>query len=217
MVEEETLERKRYLCKWEITTERRANFLSRVEKKTIGCLPACFPVSEMNPSTRSTSRLISHIDFVHPSVPDDSRSQIASNYEARQSKNSSLIILKPKHNNGNRSSDTSKHNQLPGTPISEQDVENYFVPPPKVLYPRHRLQSLLEWGVLQTSRVGLINQGHTCFMDASLQCLYHTPPFTQFILKSDHSKQCLQLSNAISFTLLTNQYLRQKTIILYVL
>ena len=77
--------------------------------------------------------------------------------------------------------------------VSDADAENYFTPPPEVLYPRQKLRQLLEWKTKDTSAVGLINQGHTCFMDASLQCLFFTPAFCQFILQSDHINNCLYL------------------------
>ena len=98
--------------------------------------------------------------------------------------------------------------------VSEADAENYFSPPPEVLYPRAKLRQLLEWKTKDTSSVGLINQGHTCFMDASLQCLFFTPPFCQFILQSDHINKCLH-SFLLSIASYSFLFFRSKAVVLH--
>ena len=47
-----------------------------------------------------------------------------------------------------------------------------------------------EWKRMYRMGPGLVNGGNTCFMNATLQCLLYMPPFTQFLLDRNHSKQC---------------------------
>ena len=132
--------------------------------------------------------LIAHIEFVRPTIPDDSNTFISTNYEVvkRNTSKSNLMILKPKYKSNSSLSASSSDSVMSG-----QDVENFFTPPPKVLYPRSQLKSFLNWQTKESTYVGLINQGNTCFMNASLQCLFFTPAFSQYIMKSGHIDHCL--------------------------
>jgi hypothetical protein len=41
----------------------------------------------------------------------------------------------------------------------------------------------MHWTTLCRAGPGLFNQGNTCFLNSTLQCLLHTPAFTQILLK----------------------------------
>ena len=70
-------------------------------------------------------------------------------------------------------------------------------------FENERMKELLSWetGVTEKERkelrnvgAGLFNVGNTCFLDATLQCLTHTVPFSTFMLSGDiqdHHKSCL--------------------------
>ena len=138
---------------------------------------------------RTKQNLTQRIDFVPQTIPDNSAARIAANYEVQvnhDSSNDVLVVLKAK---GKRSS-SQQNTKLQQTEIPT-DIDNYFTPPPKVLYPRHNLVNLLRVIQQEPSRVGLINQGHTCFMDAALQCLFYTTPFYNFVMTTDHPQRCM--------------------------
>ena len=129
------------------------------------------------------------LDFVPSTIPDDSQTHIAANYEVCSNSNDpndTLIILKPK----GTSKSAPKQQTQNTTQTIDGDPENYFTPPPKVLFPRSQLTDMLTWRRPEPPGSGLVNQGHTCFMDAALQCLYYTPPFANFITSYEH-RNCL--------------------------
>ena len=41
----------------------------------------------------------------------------------------------------------------------------------------------MHWTSMSRAGPGLFNQGNTCFLNSTLQCLLHTPAFTQILLK----------------------------------
>ena len=41
----------------------------------------------------------------------------------------------------------------------------------------------MHWTSMSRAGPGLYNQGNTCFLNSTLQCLLHTPAFTQILLK----------------------------------
>lgn len=144
----------------------------------------------MSSLSKTKKLLTERIEFVKATKPDNTQAQISANYEIVNSENAdndSLIVLKPKkHSSGNKTQVIDQNqNSFDG------DAENYLTPPAKVLYPREKLTELLKWKKPEEPGAGLENQGHTCFMDAALQCLYYTPPFANFVSTSSHRKNCL--------------------------
>jgi len=52
--------------------------------------------------------------------------------------------------------------------------------------------SLLEinWSKIRKIGIGLLNLGNNCYLNATLQCLAYTPPFSQWLLSKPHSPTC---------------------------
>jgi uncharacterized UBP type Zn finger protein len=46
------------------------------------------------------------------------------------------------------------------------------------------------WNKIKQIGVGLLNMGNNCYLNATLQCLAYTAPFSQWLLESPHSKKC---------------------------
>ena len=45
----------------------------------------------------------------------------------------------------------------------------------------------MRWAMRAHAGPGLYNQGNTCFLNSTLQCLLHTPAFTQILLKEPNA------------------------------
>ncbi|KAM6071147.1 ubiquitin carboxyl-terminal hydrolase 36-like [Chlamydotis macqueenii] len=60
--------------------------------------------------------------------------------------------------------------------------------PQKVLFPAERLS--MKWEQMYPVGAGLHNVGNTCFLNAGLQCLTHTPPLANYLLSREHSQTC---------------------------
>ena len=48
----------------------------------------------------------------------------------------------------------------------------------------------LEWPAITGIGPGLVNLGNTCFLNATLQCLWYTAPWTTYLRSSLHSRRC---------------------------
>ena len=48
----------------------------------------------------------------------------------------------------------------------------------------------LEWFKIRKQGVGLLNLGNNCYLNATLQCLAYTAPFSQWLLSRPHSPAC---------------------------
>ncbi|XP_021508845.1 ubiquitin carboxyl-terminal hydrolase 17-like protein B [Meriones unguiculatus] len=46
------------------------------------------------------------------------------------------------------------------------------------------------WEMLQDVGAGLQNIGNSCYLNAALQCLTHTPPLASYLLSGEHSQSC---------------------------
>ena len=59
--------------------------------------------------------------------------------------------------------------------------------PAVVLFPADKLE--YSWR-FSDGGAGLMNCGNTCFLNAVMQCLIHTPPLTNYLLSGDHFAKC---------------------------
>lgn len=73
-------------------------------------------------------------------------------------------------------------------------------PPQTVSTPRDGLpstQSNLRWETPSGVGAGLWNLGNTCYVNAALQCLTHTPPLARYLLSWQHSETCPRLASCV--------------------
>ncbi|KAG5457466.1 MAG: hypothetical protein BJ554DRAFT_2515 [Olpidium bornovanus] len=86
--------------------------------------------------------------------------------------------------------------QRPGPHREENDVASASAAGDGIPYPKRVLfdpvRLSLKWGKAARNRqtAGLLNCGNTCFMNASLQCLAHVPPFAEYVRSGDHARTC---------------------------
>ena len=48
----------------------------------------------------------------------------------------------------------------------------------------------MSWSRLKKNGIGLYNIGNNCYLNATLQCLAYTPPFSQWLVTRPHSNGC---------------------------
>ena len=48
----------------------------------------------------------------------------------------------------------------------------------------------LNWSKIRKIGIGLLNLGNNCYLNATLQCLAYTPPFSQWLVSRPHTSQC---------------------------
>jgi hypothetical protein len=78
----------------------------------------------------------------------------------------------------------------------KSDVKDEISGPTPGLFPPDRVAQNMAWHKMTRIGAGFYNHGNTCFLNATLQCLYHIPALTQIIardkdilLKGGQSKQ----------------------------
>ena len=75
---------------------------------------------------------------------------------------------------------------------SSETTEDTISGPIPGLCSPHILLPYLQWNQILKSSQGLYNQGNTCYLNATLQCLLHVPLFSQHILKTSQHNQEMQ-------------------------
>lgn len=48
----------------------------------------------------------------------------------------------------------------------------------------------MSWSKLKKNGIGLYNIGNNCYLNATLQCLAYTPPFSQWLITRPHANGC---------------------------
>jgi ubiquitin C-terminal hydrolase len=55
------------------------------------------------------------------------------------------------------------------------------------IYPNDEVIKHMKWIDVRRAGPGMHNHGNTCFLNSTLQCLVHTPPLAQILLKDPNS------------------------------
>ena len=80
---------------------------------------------------------------------------------------------------------SASHSGAKGSSSSAEIEDSVSGPIPGLCSP-HALLPYLQWNQILKSSQGLYNQGNTCYLNSTLQCLLHIPMFSQHILKNSH-------------------------------
>ena len=82
--------------------------------------------------------------------------------------------------NGNSSSDHQSSSSSPPSTSTNTSCNNQ----------RNQLLLELNWSKIRKIGIGLYNLGNNCYLNATIQCLAYTPPFSQWLVSRPHSPLC---------------------------
>lgn len=120
------------------------------------------------------------INFVEMTVPDRALDQLRSKYPPINAD----AIKKAMKGHGSLGSEKGTGNQ---TSASAAGASPAAPPKEQILDPRH---IPITWASVYPTAPGLVNLGNTCFLNASLQCIAHTAPLSEYLLSGHHSRTC---------------------------
>ncbi|KAI3806690.1 hypothetical protein L1987_22604 [Smallanthus sonchifolius] len=134
--------------------------------------------------TTVTSRNISHGTKPVKVVDDDSHRITTTSSQLTEACRSGLKTSKLKVVDYLKPSNFSHQESLEG----ESDAAHRYSF--KGLFPYEMFIKLYNWKHVELKPCGLKNCGNSCYANAVLQCLIHTPPLTAYLLEGLHSKAC---------------------------
>lgn len=87
-----------------------------------------------------------------------------------------------------------------GTSNSNSNLSLQLPEPKRILYPREKIS--LGWKHKRGPGAGFLNVGNTCYLNSSLQALFHIPAFVNWILNDEeHRRVCNGTRKSHSFSL----------------
>ncbi|KAD4586149.1 hypothetical protein E3N88_23750 [Mikania micrantha] len=137
-----------------------------------------------SPSLKSTSKLASQ--YSKPLTVQEEKNKVS---ESKVAEHSGIGRIERK-TSMQKVVDLPKPSKLPRQCSQKAECETAHKYSCKGLFSYEMFVKLYNWKEFKLPPFGLVNCGNSCYANAVLQCLAHTPPLNAYLLQGLHSKAC---------------------------
>ena len=135
---------------------------------------------------RTKLKPIEYVNAVKPSNMISSANSLLKSRNAMESQKAALGSPGSGHKLSSESDNDTRH-------VALKKKKNSLTSRKTVgLYDPSRIRKYMRWSSMSRVGPGLFNQGNTCFLNSTLQCLLHIPALVQLLNDSEESKLILQ-------------------------